>query len=136
MTQQITVQAKVEAPIEKAWEAYTKPEHITKWNHASDDWHCPRAENDLRVGGNFSSRMESKDGTIGFDFGGTYTEVIPMQKIAYTFGGRNATVLFTPEGEGTVVTVSFDPEHENPIDMQFEGWQAILNNYKKHAESL
>lgn len=134
MTEQITVQAVINAPVEKVWEAYTKPEHITKWNHASDDWHCPRAESDLRVGGNFSSRMEAKDGSMGFDFAGTFTEIIPNQKISYAFGPRNATVTFTPEGQGTVVTVSFDPETQNPIDMQFQGWQAILDNFKKYAE--
>ena len=139
MTQQITVQAVVNAPVEKAWKVYTEPKHITQWNHASDDWHSPRAENDLRVGGRFTSRMEAKDGSIGFDFGGTYDEVVTKQRIAYTMDGddkRKVLVTFTPEGEGTVVSVQFDPENENPLDMQLEGWQAILDNFKKYAESL
>jgi len=137
MTDQITVQAIVNAHVEKVWDAYTNPKHITQWNHASDDWHCPRVSSDLRVGGRFSSRMEAKDGSMGFDFGGTYDEVITNQKIAYTMDGedkRKVIVTFTPEEKDTVVSVSFDPENENPIDMQFEGWQAILDNFKKYAE--
>ncbi len=130
----------VDAPIEKAWEAYTDPKHIVKWNHASDDWQCPHAENDLRVGGRFSSRMESKNGDEGFDFGGTYTEVEPKKAIAFTMSEgktvRAARVEFEEVFESTSVKVSFDPENQNPIKMQREGWQSILNNFKDYAEGL
>ncbi len=130
----ITIETVVNAPVEKAWEYYTKPEHITKWNFASDDWHCPRAENDLRSGGSFSSRMEAKDGSMGFDFSGTYDEVIPNQKISYLFGDRTAAVTFAREGDGTKIAVTFDPETENPIELQRAGWQAILESFKRHVE--
>lgn len=136
MSERITVEAVVNAPVEKTWEAYTNPEHITQWNHASDDWHCPSATNDVRTGGAFSIRMEAKDGSAGFDFAGTYDEVVPQQKISYTFGGRKAEINFQPEGEATRVSVSFDPEEENPLEMQRAGWQAILENFKKHTEAL
>ena len=139
MTQQITVQAIVNAPVEEVWDAYTNSKHITQWCHASDDWNSPRAENDLRIGGKFTTRMEAKDGSMGFDFGGTYDEVVTNERITYTMDGedkRKAVVTFTSEGDGTVVSVAFDPETENPIDMQFEGWQAILDNFKKYTESL
>ena len=134
--EQITVETVVSAPIEKVWDAYTNPTHIVHWNFASDDWCCPRAENDLRVGGKFSSRMEAKDGSVGFDFGGTYEEVVPMERLAYSFGDRKATVVFLQAGEETKVVVSFDPETENPIEMQRGGWQGILNNFKEYAEGL
>lgn len=139
----IIVIAEINAPIEKVWEYYTSPEHITKWAFASDDWEAPHAENDLRVGGKFVTTMAAKDGSSKFDFGGTYTEVKDpstgsgQAEIAYTMDGddkRNVSVRFKPE-EGTVqVTVTFDMEHENPREMQQEGWQAILNNFKKHVE--
>ena len=134
--EQITIETVVKAPVEKVWEAYTNPTHIVHWNFASDDWCCPRAENDLRVGGKFSSRMEAKDGTVGFDFGGVYEEVIPMRKLTYSFGDRKAMVLFSQEGTDTKVMVSFDPETENPIEMQRSGWQTILNNFKEYTEGL
>lgn len=131
----ITIEITVNAPVEKAWEFYTNPEHVMKWNHASDDWHSPRAENDLRVGGTFNYRMEAKDGSFGFDFGGTYTAVTPFEYIAYTMGdGRTVAVSFTSNGSETKVTTVFDPESENPIEMQRDGWQAILNNFKKCVE--
>lgn len=132
----ITIEAMVNVPVEKAWEVYTNPEEVMKWNHASDDWHSPRAENDLRVGGAFNYRMEAKDGGFGFDFGGTYTEVQPHERIAYEMGdGRMVRVTFAPQGNGTKITTVFDPEDENPIEMQQQGWQAILNNFKKCAEA-
>lgn len=133
----VTVQATIAADINKVWEAWTMPEHITKWNFAADDWHCPKAENDLRTGGKFSSRMEAKDGSFGFDFGGVYDEVIPHEKIAYTMGdGRQATTIFKSADGKTEVTTTFDAENQNPVEMQRGGWQAILNNFAKHAESL
>jgi uncharacterized protein YndB with AHSA1/START domain len=109
---------------------------VTQWNHASDDWHSPRGTSDLRPGGTFSYRMEAKDGSMGFDFGGTYSEVIPQEIIAYEMSdGRKVTVRFQASGDSTVVTEEFDPESENSIEMQRDGWQAILENYKKHVES-
>lgn len=131
----IIVAVRISAPVEKAWRYFNDPEHVTKWNHASDDWHSPRAQNDLRPGGIFNYRMESKDGSEGFDFTGTYSEIVPLEKIAYVMlGGRKVTVTFKEEGESTVVTTTFDPETQNPPDMQRAGWQAILDNFKKHAE--
>jgi len=131
----ITVEATVAQPREKVWELWTLPEHITKWNNASDDWHTPVAENDLRTGGKFLSRMEAKDGSFGFDFGGIYDEVVDNEVIAYTMSdGRKVRVEFTSEGNQTKVTETFDPEGTNPVEMQRGGWQAILNNFKKYAE--
>lgn len=132
----IAIETIVQAPVEKAWEVYTKPEYITQWNHASDDWECPSAENDLRVGGTFSSRMRAKDGSFGFDFGGTYTEVREHELLAYTMGDdRKADVHFAPQDGSTKVTVRFEAETENSAEMQRNGWQAILNNFKKCAEN-
>jgi uncharacterized protein YndB with AHSA1/START domain len=131
----VTVAATVNAPIEKVWETYTQPAHITQWNAASEDWHSPKAENDLRVGGNFSYRMEAKDGSFGFDFAGTYDEVEQHKKIAYTMGdGRRVSVEFTPNGSNTEVSTVFDAEDQNPVEMQRDGWQAILNNFKNYTE--
>lgn len=137
MNKAISVSSLVQAPLHTAWEAYTDPEHIVRWNFASDDWHCPSASQDLRVGGKFSFRMAAKDGSFGFDFEGEYTEVEPQKRLAYTFGDRQAEVTFEPVNpDQTRVTVTFDLEATNPEEMQRDGWQAILNNYKKHAESL
>lgn len=136
MSERIVVEALVNAPVERAWEAYTDSAHIMQWNHASEDWHCPSATNDARTGGAFSFRMEAKDGSAGFDFAGTYDEVVPQKKISYTFGGRKAEVAFAPEGEATRVTVHFDPEDENPIEMQRAGWMAILENFRRYSEAL
>ena len=131
----ITVEAVVNAPVEKVWESWTRPEHITKWCSASDDWHVPRAENDVRVGGSFLTRMEAKDGSFGFDFVGVYDAVKPNEYIEYTIGdGRNVKIHFTPQGNKTKVTESFEPEGTNPVEMQKGGWQAILNNFKKYTE--
>lgn len=131
----ITVEAIVHAPVEKVWEYWTAPDHIAKWNNASDDWHTPYAENDLRAGGKFVSRMEAKDGSFGFDFGGIYDEVRAQEFISYTLGdGRKVEITFIPQDNDTKVIEVFDPETTNPIEMQREGWQAILNNFKKHAE--
>lgn len=131
----MTVSALVHAPMEKVWQYWTEPSFITQWNAASPDWHCPWAKNDLRVGGTFSARMEAKDGSEGFEFQGTYTEVIPMRSIRYAMeDGRRVVVTFEAVEEGILVTESFDPEHENSEDMQREGWQAILNHFKALVE--
>ena len=131
----IEIESIISADIDKVWKYWTEPEHITKWNFASDDWCCPNAENDLRVGGRFTSRMEAKDGSFGFDFGGTYNEVIDKEKISYVMDdGRAAITNFERQGDKIKVTTLFDPETENPVEMQKEGWQAILDNFKKHVE--
>lgn len=132
----ITVQIIVNANIEKTWDYFTQPEHIMVWNHASDDWHCPKATNDLKVGGKFSYIMASVDGNHSFDFNGTYLEVILMQKINYHIeGGREVTVLFEENDGKTTVTEIFEAENENSIELQQQGWQSILNYFKKHIES-
>lgn len=132
----VTVEATIKAPVEKVWKLWSTPEDIKQWNSASDDWHTPKAENDLRKGGTFSSRMEAKDGSFGFDFGGVYDEVITHQLIAYTMGdGRTVKVSFTANGNETRLTEIFDAEDQNPVEMQQAGWQAILNNFKKYAET-
>lgn len=132
----ITVTAVINAPIEKVWQYYNSPEHITKWAFASDDWEAPHAENDVRIGGKFVTTMAAKDKSMQFDFGGTYTEVKEHELLAYTMGdGRKVTVIFKPEDDSVKVTVTFDMEHENTREKQVEGWQAILNNFKKHVES-
>jgi uncharacterized protein YndB with AHSA1/START domain len=131
----ITVKTTVNAPVEKAWEYWTEPEHITKWNNASDDWHTPLAENDLSVGGKFLTRMEAKDGSFGFDFGGIYDEVKLNEVIAYTLeDGRKVGITFKDQGNETEVIETFDAETSNSIEMQQTGWQAILNNFKKYIE--
>jgi uncharacterized protein YndB with AHSA1/START domain len=132
----ITVEAIVSVPIEKAWKLWTSPEHICKWNNASDDWHTPKADNDLHTGGKFSYRMEAKDGSFGFDFWGIYDEIKINELIAYTMGdGRKATVHFSTVGDQTKVVETFEAESVNSIEMQQGGWQAILNNFKKYAEA-
>lgn len=133
----ITVETIVNAPVEKVWQTWTLPEHITKWTNASDDWHAPRAENDLKTGGKFLTRMEAKDGSVGFDFGGTYDEVSHHAHIAYTMSdGRRVTVDFSPAGNGTKVVERFDAETENSVEMQKSGWQSILDNFKKYTEGI
>jgi len=132
----ITIEATVKAPIEKVWKCWSSPEDITQWNSASPDWHTPFAENDLRPGGKFVSRMEAKDGSVGFDFGGVYEEVITNQRISYIIGdGRKVTVEFTPLENETRVVESFEAEEVNSIELQRGGWQAILNNFKVYVES-
>lgn len=134
--QQISVETIVRAPIEKVWRYWTEPEHITQWNAASDDWHAPSATNDLRVGGEFRCRMEAKDKSAGFDFGGTYTDVAPHQRIAYTMGdNRKVQVSFEDTGDSVKIIETFDMEHENSAELQRAGWQAILDNFKKYVES-
>ena len=132
----ITVEATVNAPVEKVWQCWTEPKHIKGWTFASDDWHSPIAENDLRKGGKFRTRMEAKDGSMGFDFGGVYTDVQLNRNIEYAMeDGRKVNVVFTAQGDKTKVTETFDPESQNPVEMQRGGWQAILDNFKKYAES-
>lgn len=132
----ITVENTVNAPVEKVWQYWTKPEHITKWNNASDDWHTPWAKNDLRTGGSFSARMEAKDGSFGFDFGGIYNKVRENETIEYTIAdGRKVIVNFKKEGNATKVVENFEAETMNSIEMQKGGWQAILDNFKKYTET-
>lgn len=132
----ITVETTVKAPAEKLWEQYTSPKHIVKWNNASDDWHTTKAENDLRPGGRFLSRMEARDGSAGFNFEGVYDDVKLNEYIAYTMtDGRKAEINFTGKNNETKMTVVFDAENENPMEMQREGWQAILDNFRKYAET-
>ena len=132
----ITVENTVKAPVEKVWKFWTLPEHITKWSNASDDWHTPFAENDLRLGGKFLSRMEAKDGSFGFDFGGVYDEVKANEVIAYTMDdGRKVQITFSSTGNETKIVETFEPENTNSIEMQRGGWQAILDNFKKYAEA-
>lgn len=134
-TTKITVETTVNAPVEKVWEFWSEPGHIKQWCSASEDWHVPSAENDLRTGGKFSTRMEAKDGSFGFDFGGVYDEVITNKLIDYTMGdGRKVVVNFTSNGNETKVVETFDAENTNPVEMQQAGWQAILNNFKKYTE--
>lgn len=131
----ITVEATVNAPVEKVWKFWSSPEHITKWNNASDDWHTPYAENDLRVGGKFTSRMEAKDGSFGFDFWGIYDVVVTNERIEYTLGDdRKVKIVFTDKGNATQVIESFEAENENSIELQKGGWQAILDNFRKYTE--
>ncbi|MCW3086778.1 MAG: polyketide cyclase [Sediminibacterium sp.] len=132
----ITVEATVNAPVEKVWKLWSGPEHIRQWCSASPDWHVPSATNDLRVGGTFSTRMEAKDGSFGFDFGGEYTDVRNHEYIAYTMGdGRKVSIRFSREGNATKVVESFDAESQNSVEMQQAGWQAILGNFKAYVES-
>jgi uncharacterized protein YndB with AHSA1/START domain len=132
----ITVAATIKAPVEKVWERWNEPKHIKQWAFASDDWHTPHAENDLRVDGNFSTTMAAKDGSFSFDFGGVYTTVEKNKKIEYTIGdGRKVQILFETQGNETKVTETFEAESTHPIEMQRGGWQAILDNFKKYAEA-
>lgn len=133
--EQITVQATIDSNIETVWNTWTKPEHIIKWNSGSKDWHTPKAANDLRKGGRFTSRMEAKDGSAGFDFGGVYTEVIPHKRIAYTLDDdRKVTIDFKEEGDKVKLIETFQAEDQNPIAKQRDGWQAILDNFKNYTE--
>lgn len=138
----ITIETVISAPIEKVWKYWNEPEHITKWAFASDDWETPHAENDLQNNGRFLTRMAAKDGSVSFDLMGTYTNVNPMSLIEYTIDtfpgeeiGRNVSVSFEAIGDSTKITETFDIENENPEEMQRAGWQAILDNFKKHVEN-
>ncbi|HLP15626.1 MAG TPA: SRPBCC family protein, partial [Bacteroidota bacterium] len=130
----ITVETVVNAPVEAVWKCWTTPEDIVHWNAASEDWHTTNAKNDLRAGGEFSSRMEAKDGSMGFDFGGTYETVNQYELIVYRLGdGRKVEVIFEPRGSQTHIVETFDAEHENSIERQRDGWQAILDNFKSYV---
>lgn len=137
MGEMIQIKAVVAKPVELVWEAFFGPEHIVKWNQASEDWHTVRAEGDLRPGGTFSSRMEAKDGSMGFDFGGTYDLVEQFSRVEYTLGdGRVVKIHFTDLGDSTDIEEWFEAEGQNPAEMQQQGWQSILNSFKKYTESL
>lgn len=132
----ITVKAIVNAPLEKVWIFWTTPEHIIHWNNASDDWHTPKAINDLRPNGKFNYRMEAKDGSFGFDFEGTYTAVKNNELIEYSLDdARKVQIRFESADNTTIVTETFDPENENSLELQQTGWQAILDNFKKYTET-
>lgn len=131
----ITVETTIQAPISKVWSAYTTPADIKQWNTASDDWHTTQSTVDLRVGGEFTSRMEAKDGSFGFDFAGTYTKIVPNELIEYSFGDRTGQVEFFARENGVTVRVTFDAESENSVEQQRQGWQAILNNFAKYVET-
>lgn len=133
---QLTVETTVLTPVEKVWDYWNKPEHITQWCSATPEWHTPRAENDLQVGGSFSTRMEAKDGSMGFDFGGVYDDVKANSLIAYTMGdGRKVLIVFSSNGHATTVTETFEAEDMNPLAMQKGGWQSILDNFKAYVET-
>ena len=131
----ITVEVTIDAPLDVVWSAWNTPADVMQWNAASDDWHTTASEVDLREGGRFSARMEAKDGSMGFDFAGTYTTVNEPDLIEYAFGDRNATITFKEVEGGTHVQITFDPEQTHPLDMQRDGWQAILNNFKRFTEA-
>ncbi|OYU44686.1 MAG: ATPase [Burkholderiales bacterium PBB4] len=133
----ISVETRVKAPIATVWSAYTTPEDIKQWNTASDDWHTTKSTVDLREGGAFSSRMEAKDGSFGFDFAGTYTKIVPHALIEYAFGDRVGVVEFVTgaDTDSVTVRVSFDAESTHPEEQQRQGWQSILNNFAKHVEA-
>jgi uncharacterized protein YndB with AHSA1/START domain len=131
----ISIETLVKAPVEKVWRAYTTPSDIKQWNAASAEWHTTQSSVDLRVGGAFSSRMEAKDGSFGFDFAGTYTRIVPNELLEFSFGDRAASVAFLAGANGVTVRVVFDAETEYPIEQQREGWQAILNNFAKYVEA-
>ena len=132
----ITVKALVNAPVEKVWKCWSEPKHITNWCQASDDWHAPYAENDLRKDGKFKTTMAARDGSVSFDFEGIYTNVEPHKLIEYAMAdGRKVKITFSAKGKETEVVESFDPEGTNPLEMQRQGWQSILNNFKKYTEA-
>ena len=134
--QTVTVKVLINAPIEKAWECFTSPEHITQWNFASPEWHCPTAEHDLKVGGKLKYHMAAKDGSMAFDYTATFTTIKENDLLAYTLDdNRKVSIAFTSENGQTKVVEQFETEDENSIEMQKAGWQAILNNFKAHVEA-
>ena len=136
MSQQIKINTFVNADKERVWDCFTLPEHITQWNFAIPEWYCPNAKNDLREGGRFSYRMEAKDGSMGFDFSGTYTLVDTGKKLQFLLDdGREVAITFDEDGEGVLLTETFEAETQNPIEMQKQGWQAILHNFKLYVEN-
>jgi uncharacterized protein YndB with AHSA1/START domain len=131
----IKIHTEVNVPVEKVWKYWISAEDIIHWNHASIDWHTPKAANDFRIGGSFNFRMEAKDGSMGFDFGGVYDKIVLLKQIEYTLGdGRKVKIQFTTESGKTKISESFEAENENPVEMQRNGWQSILDNFKKYAE--
>jgi len=131
----IEIESKINAELDRVWEYWTKPEHITKWNKASEDWLCPNAENDLKEGGKFKYRMESQDGKVGFDFAGTYKEVREKEKLTYELeDGRNAEVTFSEEDGNVMIKEILDTEDDNPVDQQEQGWKSILQSFKGYTE--
>jgi uncharacterized protein YndB with AHSA1/START domain len=135
MKKQIIVSALIDKEVKQVWDSYTNPKHIIHWNFADPSWHCPNAVNDLRIGGKYIARMEARDGSFGFDFECTYTNIIEGEEFSYDFGDRKARVQFKNLDKQTEITVSFDPEDENSLELQQNGWQAILNNFKKYTET-
>ena len=132
----ITVESTISSDIEKVWKLWTEPNHIKNWYYASDDWYAPNAENDLKVDGRFKISMSAKDKAAGFDFSGTYTAIVPLHLIDYTLDdGRKAVATFTKDGDTVKVTQTFEPENENTHELQKNGWQSILNNFKKYVEA-
>lgn len=132
----ITIKSEINLPVRKVWKLWTTPEDILKWNYASKDWHTPKAFNDLREGGSFNFRMEARDGSFGFDFYGIYDSIVPHKKICYTLGdGRKVEISFQTKNNKVEIIESFEAESTNPVEMQKSGWQSILNNFKKYAES-
>ena len=133
----ITVETIIKAPIERVWELWTGPEHLVNWNFASDEWYCPSAKNDLRHGGEFNWRMEARDKSTGFDFMGTYDEIAPYKRIKSILGdGRKIEITFSSMGESTQIMETFEAENMNSLELQQTGWQAILDNFRKYAESI
>ena len=135
MLEKIIIKAIISADKQKVWDYYTQPDHITKWNFADPSWHCPSASNDLKIGGRYVARMEAKDGSFGFDFEAVYSEISMENNFTYGLDKRNIIVEFKELNKQTEITVSFDPENENPIELQRNGWQAILNNFKNYTET-
>ena len=136
MSERVVIEALVNKPRQAVWHLFNQPEHVTNWNFASDDWYCPHAENDLRVGGRLCYRMEAKDGSMGFDYEGIYDAVTDGALVSYSLlDGRQVQTTFEDAGDATKVTTTFVAEAENPVDMQRMGWQAILDNFKRYAES-
>ena len=132
----ITVKSTINADKKKVWNYYTNPKHITKWNFADPSWHCPKAENDMKIGGKYSARMEARDGSFGFDFEATYNDIVPGKSFNYTMpDGREVDVDFVPKEEKTDLKIAFEAESQNPVEMQKAGWQSILNNFKNYVES-
>ena len=134
-TNAISISATIKADQSKVWEYYTQPKHITRWNFADPSWHCPKAKNDLEVGGTYFARMEAKDGSYGFDFDAVYIQMDAGTSFTFEFEGRKCRVELTEAENKTQITVTFDPEDQNPTEMQEQGWQAILNNFKAYTES-
>jgi uncharacterized protein YndB with AHSA1/START domain len=135
MNEKVKVTAAINAETKKVWNYYTNPKHIVNWNFADPSWHCPSATNEMNLGGTYKARMEAKDGSFGFDFEAIYTEITEGKSFTYEFGGRTANVTFENQDTQTEIIVEFDPENENPIEMQKGGWQSILNNFKNYTEN-